>query len=543
MNTQESPAQESATNTGDASAKDQPASKEEPIPPAAAPAPPSSRSRQPWSRLQSAKNRLNALESPSQPQPREDGPSSKGGSLPKDDDDDASTLNETTDDEVTVQDSEHSQDKNEPDSRTPPTKSPEREDNTAILSPMSVDKAAEDATNLLRLDLEAILWTLVYRVIHLEHQQDFYPEKYEKVQNVAVNVGQKLRNMHCDMKQRPEGAPAEQSGTEKAQTPTDAKPGNIEIAMGQTPIGKKSRTTKIMAAQLPEQIAQVTLVLKAFQAQSPNTVEARSVWIRDFHKFASRHVHLLQDHAEAIMVAENVSRMKKYAIASCVQEMFSVLTSLDKKEKAIRSAIPEAKAAELPTAPKAIPGQTPEETQERLTQAIQRTQKLKALRCTLTQVPDLAEDTELPVALKLKAAATAEALRRARNSLGKAFQERGFEAAETLEVFKLAEAVITERLNVTGVAVEDPAAGREHAGPTYPWGIFQELEETAKTTMNHEVSMAQLGFEKREAHLRDATGAHLRSKEIKLLLVSITAQCWNMALDLIKQSMQEGPSV
>ncbi|KAI8678837.1 hypothetical protein NCS55_00606200 [Fusarium keratoplasticum] len=367
MDTHEYPGQEPTVNPSEVSARSEPIPKGEPTLPTTTPTSSTSRPRRLWSRLESARNRLKALEpsnSPSsssqpqpQPQPQDDGPSSQGGSLPEDRD--ASTLNEIIDDEATgngaadtlptnepptekqpasetaAHDSPtsgHNEDENKPDARNPPPESSEQGRGADSPPPMSVDKAAEDATKLLGLNFGILLWTLVYRVINLEHLQGFNPDEYDKIQNISVDVGRKLQDTQWHMRRKQQATPAEHS---------------------------------------------------------------------------------------------------------------------------------------------------------------------------VAQLPEIAEETELPLALKKTAAEAVTALKRSRTSLPMHLQRNGatpahmWEAAQVFRDFKLAEAIITARLKLTGDTVEEPAADK-HAGPTYPWGIFKELEEAAKTTMNYEVSMARPGFDKRE---------------------------------------------
>ncbi|UPK90211.1 hypothetical protein LCI18_001146 [Fusarium solani-melongenae] len=197
MDTQESPGQQPTANPSEVSARSEPIPKGEPTLPTTAPTSSTSRPRRLWSRLESARNR---------------------GSLPEDSD--ASTLNEIIDDEATgngtadtlptnepptekqpasetaAHDSPtsgHNEDESKPDARNPPPESSRKGRGAdSPPPPMSVDKAAEDATKLLGLNFGILLWTLVYRVINLEHLQGFNLEEYDKIQNISVDVGRKL---------------------------------------------------------------------------------------------------------------------------------------------------------------------------------------------------------------------------------------------------------------------------------------------------------------------------------------------------------------
>ncbi|WAO88636.1 Hypothetical protein NCS54_00599400 [Fusarium falciforme] len=573
MDTEESPAQEPTTNPSEPSARSEPIPNGEPRPPTTTPTSSSSRPRRLWSRLESARNRLKALEpsnspsSSSQPQPQtqDDGPSSQGGSLPEDRD--ASTLNEIIDVEATGNGtadtlptneppterqpasetaahasptSGHNEDESKPDTRNPPPESSEQGRGADSPPPMSVDKAAEDATKLLGLNFGILLWTLVYRVINLEHLQGFNPDEYDKIQNISVDVGRKLQDTQWHMRRKQQATPEEHSGTATTQMPTETKPESIVTAMALTPTVGMSEVIITTPARIRGHIAQAIKEMKVLQAESPETVEAKSAWLQRSDEFGKSRLCPLQDQAEAILVAETVSPKERIATAKSIQEMNAVIDALVDKRSTARAAIAQATAAELSKMPQAIPAQTPTEPQVALTQAAQRAQKLETLRCTVAQLPEIAEETELPLALKKTAAEAVKALKRSRTSLPTHLQRNGatpahmWEAARVFRDFKLAEAIITARLKLTGVTGEEPAADK-HAGPTYPWGIFKELEEAAKTTMDYEVSMARPGFDKREGNLRDATGAQLRLKRIKFLLRSITAQCASLGLDLVLQ--------
>ncbi|KAH7272888.1 hypothetical protein B0J15DRAFT_590680 [Fusarium solani] len=676
MDTRESPGQEPTANPREASAGSEPIPKREPTLPTTTPTSSTSRPRRLWSRLESARNRLKALEptnsqsSSSQPQPQDDGPSSQGGSLPEDRD--ASTLNDIIDNEATgngtadtlptnepptekqpasetaAHDSPtsgHNEDESKPDARNPPPESSEQGRGTDSPPPMSVDKAAEDATKLLGLNFGILLWTLVYRVINLEHLQGFNPDEYDKIQNISVDVGQKLQDTQWHMRRKQQATPAEHSGTITTQMPTETKPESIVTAMALTPTVRTSEMIKTAPARIRGHIAQAIKEMKALQAESPETVEAKSAWLQRSDEFGKSRLCPLQDQAEAILLAETVSPRERIATAKSLQEMNAVIDALVDKRSTARTAIAQATAAELSKMPQTIPAKTPTETKSEMakattaqlpedidqaietmkafqaespetleaksawlrrldefsqrmdavdppreamprlgplatqlvdkremieteiaeakiaelpkmlqtvsaqtptetqvapTQAAQRAEKLETLRCTVAQLPEIAEETELPLALKKTAAEAVTALKRSRTSLPTHLQRNGatpahmWEAARVFRDFKLAEAIITARLKLTGVTGEEPAADK-HAGPTYPWGIFKELEEAAKTTMDYEVSMARPGFDKREVNLRDATGAQLRSKRIKFLLRSITAQCASLGLDLVLQ--------
>lgn len=541
----------------------------------------------------------------------------------------------------------HSEDKNKPGAKNPP---PESSDSPP---PMSVDKAAEDASKLLGLNVGILLWTLVYRVINLEHLQGFNPEEYDKVQNVSVDVGQTLQSMQWRMRRDEQAALAEDSGKATTPTPTETQAESIVTAMAQTPTVTTSEMSKTTPAQIREHIAQAIKEMKELHAESPETAEAKSAWLQRSDTFGKRRLGPIQDQAEAILQAENVSRKERTATAKSVKELDEVIDALIEKRSTARIAITiaQAAAAEMSKMPQTIPAQTPTETKSKmikaikvqqpedidqaietmktfqaesletleakldwlrrlnefsesmdgvivpseamlrleplatqlatqremiraeiakattaeppkipptispqtlteakvmaLNQAAQRAQNLGELKSTVAQLPEIAEETELPPGLKKRAAETVAALERSRTSLPPHLHSNGatplymWEADQVFKEFELAEAAITARLKLTGVTGEEPAADK-HAGPTFPWGAFKEVEEDAKTTMNYEVSMARSGLEKRGANLLDATGAPFSVKKIKFLLRSIAAQCSNIGLDLILQGQRSG---
>ncbi|RSL56492.1 hypothetical protein CEP54_008789 [Fusarium duplospermum] len=218
MDTQASSAQEPTSDPSEASERSKPipVPEGESTPPTTISTSSSSRPRRQWSRLESAKNRLKASEtlnaqfSSSQLQPQDNGPSSRVDSLSNDLD--TLTLNETINDEAMEKGtadafpsdkqaasetaahdspaSEHNEDKSKPDARNPPPKSSKQDPGAATPPLFSVDKAAEDASKLLG----------------LEHRQGFLTEEYDKIQDVSVNVGQLLRNIHWNMTLRQQQA-------------------------------------------------------------------------------------------------------------------------------------------------------------------------------------------------------------------------------------------------------------------------------------------------------------------------------------------------
>ncbi|RMJ15298.1 hypothetical protein CDV36_005043 [Fusarium kuroshium] len=562
MNTQESSGQEPTCNPSEASARSKPIPKGEPTAPTTTSTSSSSRPRRQWSRLESAKNRLkaseslNAQSSSSQPQPQDDGPSSRVDSLSKDLD--ASTLNETIDDETTENGtadalptnetptdkqpasetaahdspaSGYNEDKSKPDARNPPPESSKQDPGAAAPPLFSVDKAAEDAMKLLGLDAETLLWTLVYRVICLEHRQGFLPEEYDKLQYVSVNVGHHMRNIRWDIARRQQAASTEHPDTATTQMPTETKLERTVAAMAQASTVMKPEMIKTTVARLPGEIDRAIKEIDELRAESPETVEAKSAWIQKLEELSMGHLRPLQDQVAAILRAKNVSLKDRAAIAKSVLAMDIAISAVIRERETLQTAIAEATAAELPNIPQAIPAQTPKETQEEmLAQAARRVQMFKAFRDTVAQIPEIAEDTELPLALKRTAETLVETMSTARTYLT-AMPARMEEAAQICEEFEIAAAVITARLKLTNVTEEEPAAGK-HAGPTYPWGIFEKLEKAAKTTVDYEISMARQGFKDRVANPRDATEAQLRPKRIQYLLVSIAAQCSNLSVDL-----------
>ncbi|EEU46643.1 uncharacterized protein NECHADRAFT_79441 [Fusarium vanettenii 77-13-4] len=501
-------------STPETSAGSEPIPKEEPTPPTTTPASSTSRPRRLWSRLESARNCLKALESlnsnpsPSQSQPQDDDPSPQGGFLPKDRD--ASTLIEIVDNEVPGNGT----------ADTLPTKE----------SPTEKQSASE---------------TAVHDSPASGHSEDKSnkpppPESFKQGPGAAST-----EPMSVPVRRKLQETLAEPSGTETTQLPTGTKPESTVTAMAQTPPVTTGEVINISPAQLWEDVAQLIKEMKAHEAEFPETVEAKQTWLQRSYKFGKSRLLPLIDQATAILVAENVSLGEKIATSMNVHVMDAATDALIEKQAMARTAIAQAEAAEQSTMPQTISAQTPAELLEAATQAMQRVKKLRTLRRTVARLPEIAEETKLPLDLKKRAAETVKGLKTSRTSLPMHLERHGatefhmWKAGRVFKEFSQAEAVITARLKLTGDMVEEPAAGK-HAGPTYPWGIFKEVEEDAKTTKDYEVSIARRGLEEREASLRDVAGAQLSLRKIKSLLRSISTQCCNLGLDLILQGTRSG---
>ncbi|KAM0436723.1 hypothetical protein ACHAPT_002434 [Fusarium lateritium] len=286
MDTQVSPAQESTTNLDNVAARSKLSPEAELTPPTTAQASSSSRPRRPWPRLQDARNRLKALSlfdsHPPPSQPQDDGLSSQQGSSSKAHD--ASTLNEAightepteepptcTANIRTSPASEHNKDKSEPDPNNPPLASSGQGHGNTIPPAMPVGKAAQDVNKLLDLDYGDVVWTLIYRLIHLEHLQGFRPEDYDQVQNTSVEVGRKLNYLYYIKKlSAAKGAVAEEVSDDSLSKPSQA-------TTGQMPKSAEIRTLKEMQAaraEMPKTKAAGRLKkLRASVAQIPELAE------------------------------------------------------------------------------------------------------------------------------------------------------------------------------------------------------------------------------------------------------------------------------
>ncbi|KAI8721186.1 hypothetical protein NCS52_00565400 [Fusarium sp. LHS14.1] len=281
--------------------------------------------------------------------------------------------------------------------------------------------------------------------------------------------------------------------------------------------------TAIAQAEAADQSTTPGQAIETMEAtESPETAEAKLAWLRGLDESSIRIVAV-------DFPREAIPRAELYA------------GQLLEKLVKINVTVSVAKIAELqPKMRQTILVHIPAELQEAVTKAMQRVEKLKTLRRTVARLPEIAEGTKLPLDLKKRAADTVKGLKTTRTLLPMHLERHGatqfhmLRAGRVFKQFSLAEAVITARLRLTGDTVEGPAAGK-HAGPTYPWGVFKEVEADAKTTKDYEVSIARRGLKEREADLRDVTGAQLSLKKIKFLLHSISTQCCDLGVDLFRQ--------